>query len=62
MRDTVTSLIGRYDITGRYLDRDAIDSLKSYFGSGVDRVKVAAMISATASSIVKEAGDVSEPA
>jgi hypothetical protein len=33
MRDTVTGLISTYDITGRYLDRDAIDSLKSYFDS-----------------------------
>jgi len=53
MRDTVTGLISTYDITGRYLDRDAIDSLKAYFGSGADRVKAAAYISANASSLVK---------
>ncbi|MEL6139844.1 MAG: allophycocyanin subunit beta [Cyanobacteria bacterium J06628_6] len=56
MRDTVTSLIGTYDTTGRYLDRDALDSLKSYFTTGANRVKAAAWISANAASIVKDAG------
>ncbi|MEO0769273.1 MAG: allophycocyanin subunit beta [Cyanobacteria bacterium J06649_4] len=54
MRDTVTSLISTYDTTGRYLDRNAIDSLQSYFTTGVDRVKVAAMISANAAEISRE--------
>ncbi|MEL6351803.1 MAG: allophycocyanin subunit beta [Cyanobacteria bacterium J06627_28] len=54
MRDTVTSLISNYDTTGRYLDRDAIDSLQSYFTTGIDRVKVAAMISANAAEISRE--------
>ncbi|MBX2865547.1 MAG: allophycocyanin subunit beta [Leptolyngbyaceae cyanobacterium MAG.088] len=56
MRDTVTGLISTYDITGRYLDRDAIDSLRSYFESGTDRIKAAAYISANASSLVKATG------
>ena len=56
MRDTVTGLISTYDITGRYLDREAIDSLRAYFGSGNDRVKAAAYISANASSLVKATG------
>ena len=56
MRDTVTSLISSYDTTGRYLDRSAIDSLRTYFTTGADRVKVAAMISANAAEISREAG------
>ncbi len=56
MRDTVTSLISRYDATGRYLDRDAVDSLQSYFTTGINRVKVAAMISANAAEISRESG------
>lgn len=56
MRDTVTGLISTYDITGRYLDRSAIDSLRDYFGSGSDRVQAAAYISANASSLVKATG------
>jgi phycobilisome core component len=56
MRDAVTSLIKTYDITGRYLDRDALDSLKSYFSSGTARVKAAAVINTDAAAIVKQAG------
>lgn len=56
MRDAVTSLIRNYDITGRYLDRNAIDSLKSYFDSGMARVQAAAIINANAAGIVKQAG------
>ncbi|NJL45089.1 MAG: allophycocyanin subunit beta [Leptolyngbyaceae cyanobacterium SM2_3_12] len=56
MRDAVTTLIKSYDDTGRYLDRSALDSIKSYFDSGLDRVKAAAVISANASEIVKGAG------
>lgn len=56
MRDAVTSLIKNYDLNGRYLDRDAIDSLKSYFQSGTARVQVATMITGNAASIVKQAG------
>jgi phycobilisome core component len=56
MRDTVTSLIKNYDNTGRYLDRDALDSLKSYFTSGTGRVQAATWISSNAAAIVKGAG------
>jgi phycobilisome core component len=56
MRDAVTSLIKIYDTTGRYLDRDAMDRLKSYFDSGMARVQAAAIINGNAAAIVKEAG------
>lgn len=56
MQDAVTTLISTYDTTGRYLDRDALDSLKSYFNSGMGRVKAATVISANAAEIVREAG------
>ncbi len=56
MRDAVTNLIKNYDISGRYLDRDAMDSLKGYFISGTARVAVATMISGNAATIVKNAG------
>lgn len=54
--DAVTSLIKNYDVTGRYLDRDAMDSLKSYFQSGADRIAVANMINANSADIVRQAG------
>jgi phycobilisome core component len=56
MRDAVTKLIKNYDLTGRYLDRDAIDSLKSYFDSGTARIAVATAINANAAAIVRKAG------
>lgn len=56
MRDAVTTLIRSYDITGRYLDRDAMDNLKSYFTSGSARVQAAAIITSNAAEIVKQAG------
>lgn len=56
MRDAVTTLIRNYDITGRYLDRDAMDRLKSYFSSGMARVQAAAIINSNAAEIVKQAG------
>ncbi len=56
MRDAVTTLIKNYDITGRYLDRSAMDSIKDYFQSGTARVAVATIISGNAASIVRQAG------
>lgn len=56
MRDAITSLIETYDVTGRYLDRDAMDRLKSYFETGTARVQAAAVINANAAQIVKKAG------
>jgi len=55
MRDAVTSLIRNYDGTGRYLDRDALDTLKSYFATGAARVQAAAVINSNAAAIVKQA-------
>jgi phycobilisome core component len=55
MRDAVTSLIQNYDATGRYLDRDALDQLKTYFDTGMARVQAAAAINSSAASIVKQA-------
>jgi phycobilisome core component len=55
MRDAVTNLIKSYDITGRYLDRNAIDSLKSYFDTGTARINAAGVINANAAAIVKQA-------
>lgn len=54
MRDAVTSLIKNYDLTGRYLDRNAMDDLKSYFGSGMARIRAAGVINANAATIVKQ--------
>jgi len=56
MRDAVTTLIGTYDVAGRYFDRDAIERLKSYFETGTARVQAAAAINGNAAAIVKRSG------
>ena len=53
--DAVTSLIKNYDLSGLYLDRQALDSIKSYYQSGTTRIRVAAMINANAADLVKKA-------
>lgn len=56
MRDAVTSLIGTYDVAGRYFDQNAIDKMKSYFETGTARVAAAATINTDAAEIVKRSG------
>lgn len=56
MRDAVTNLIQNYDSSGRYLDRNALDTLKSYYDTGLARVQAAGIVNANAASIVKQAG------
>jgi phycobilisome core component len=36
-QDTISSLINAYDATGKYFDRDALDTLKTYFATGSSR-------------------------
>ncbi len=55
MRDAVTTLIKTYDLTGRYLDRDAMDALKSFYDSGVRRIKAVNVINLNSVDIVKTA-------
>lgn len=56
MRDAVTKLIKNYDVSGRYLDREAMDKLKTYFESGNARITAAAIINANSPVMVKKAG------
>ena len=55
MRDAITGLIGRYDQLGRYFDRDAIDSISSYFAESRVRLAAAELINREAADIVREA-------
>nr|YP_009545915.1 allophycocyanin beta 18 subunit [Glaucocystis incrassata]ASQ39976.1 allophycocyanin beta 18 subunit [Glaucocystis incrassata] len=58
MRDLITDIINRYDLTGKYLDKDAIDSLKTYFATGPARIQATKLIGGNISNIVKEAAGV----
>ncbi|MBD2177919.1 allophycocyanin subunit beta [Pseudanabaena sp. FACHB-1998] len=55
-QDAITSLISTYDATGKYFDRDALDTLKSYFATGSARLGASAAITANAASLVRKAG------
>ncbi len=55
-QDTISSLINSYDATGKYFDRDALDTLKSYFSTGTARLSASALITANAASLVRKAG------
>ncbi|MFS8887508.1 allophycocyanin subunit beta, partial [Synechococcus sp. R55.1] len=55
MRDAVTTLIKTYDLTGRYLDREAMDALKAFYDSGLRRIKAVNVINLNSVDIVKTA-------
>lgn len=55
MRDAITGLIGRYDRLGRYLDRDAIDRIDSYYSQAAVRLAAVELINREAAVIVREA-------
>ena len=55
-QDTISSLINAYDATGKYFDRDALDTLKTYFATGSARLAASSAITANAASIVRKAG------
>ena len=57
MQDAITTLIKTYDVTGRYLDRSAMDRLKAYYATGEARLSAAAIVNSQAAAIVKAAGD-----
>ena len=55
MRDAITGLIGRYDQLGRYLDRNAMDSIDGYLGESELRLQAVELINREAAEIVRQA-------
>lgn len=55
MQDAITNILNRYDLTGKYLDKNAIDQIEAYFESGLDRIKTIEFINSRASKIIKRA-------
>nr|YP_009732166.1 allophycocyanin beta 18 subunit [Gracilaria spinulosa]QHS70745.1 allophycocyanin beta 18 subunit [Gracilaria spinulosa] len=55
MQDAITTILNRYDLTGKYLDKIAIEELNNYFVTGSKRIKVTEIINCKAAKIVKEA-------
>jgi phycobilisome core component len=55
MQDAISTIVNRYDLTGKYLDSNAVQEIEAYLLTGLDRIKLSELIYSTASSIVKEA-------
>ena len=55
MRDAITGLIGRYDQLGRYLDRQALDSIGDYLDEAAVRIAAVELINREAAEIVRDA-------
>nr|YP_009510606.1 allophycocyanin beta 18 subunit [Gracilaria ferox]YP_010196530.1 allophycocyanin beta 18 subunit [Gracilaria cervicornis]AXI96279.1 allophycocyanin beta 18 subunit [Gracilaria ferox]UAD83927.1 allophycocyanin beta 18 subunit [Gracilaria cervicornis] len=55
MQDAITTILNRYDLTGKYLDKIAIEELNNYFVTGSNRIKATEIINCKAAKIVKEA-------
>nr|YP_009237724.1 allophycocyanin beta 18 chain [Gracilariopsis lemaneiformis]YP_009294671.1 allophycocyanin beta 18 subunit [Gracilariopsis chorda]AJO68502.1 allophycocyanin beta 18 subunit [Gracilariopsis lemaneiformis]AML79777.1 allophycocyanin beta 18 chain [Gracilariopsis lemaneiformis]AOM66931.1 allophycocyanin beta 18 subunit [Gracilariopsis chorda]UAD88807.1 allophycocyanin beta 18 subunit [Gracilariopsis chorda] len=55
MQDAITTILNRYDLTGKYLDKIAIEELNNYFVSGLSRIKATEVINCQAPKIIKEA-------
>lgn len=55
MKDAITAVVSRYDLTGKYLDKIAIEELNSYFSSALSRIRIVEVINCQAAKIIKEA-------
>lgn len=55
MQDAITSVLNKYDLTGQYLDKTAIEEINSYFNTALERLKIIKIINSQSAKIVKEA-------
>nr|YP_010903042.1 allophycocyanin beta 18 subunit [Hypnea pseudomusciformis]WCH55096.1 allophycocyanin beta 18 subunit [Hypnea pseudomusciformis]WCH55495.1 allophycocyanin beta 18 subunit [Hypnea pseudomusciformis]WCH56689.1 allophycocyanin beta 18 subunit [Hypnea pseudomusciformis] len=55
MKDAITSILDRYDITGKYLDNFALNRIQNYFSNAYNRIKIIEIINSKSSRIVREA-------
>lgn len=54
MQDAITYVLNRYNLTGKYLDQSAINTIKLYLDSGLDRIKIIEFINSRSSKIIKK--------
>mmetsp|Transcript_29150 Transcript_29150/g.73265 ORF Transcript_29150/g.73265 Transcript_29150/m.73265 type:complete len:170 (+) Transcript_29150:58-567(+) len=57
MQDAITIILNRYDITGRYLDSQAVQKIDLYLQTGLQRIQITELINNQASAIIKEASN-----
>nr|QCI05306.1 Allogcyanin beta 18 subunit [Compsothamnion thuyoides] len=54
MQDTISNVVNRYDLTGRYLDNIAVNELNEYFNTGLFRLQAVEIINSQVSKIIQE--------
>ncbi len=54
MQDVISSIVNKYDITGKYLDSSGIQEIEEYFNTALERLEIAELIASNSSKIVKE--------
>nr|YP_009393276.1 allophycocyanin beta 18 subunit [Symphyocladiella dendroidea]ARW61838.1 allophycocyanin beta 18 subunit [Symphyocladiella dendroidea] len=54
MQDTITNILNKYDIRGKYLDSVGVEEIETYLYTAMDRIQVTEIITSNSSKIVKE--------
>ena len=57
MQDAITNILNKYDLTGKYLDTNAINQIEAYFKTGLDRIKAIEFINSRSAKIIKKASN-----
>jgi phycobilisome core component len=57
MQDAITNILNKYDLTGKYLDNNAINQIETYFRTGLDRIKAIEFINSKSAKIIKKASN-----
>nr|YP_009511625.1 allophycocyanin beta 18 subunit [Melanthalia intermedia]AXI97502.1 allophycocyanin beta 18 subunit [Melanthalia intermedia] len=55
MEDAITAVLNRYDLTGKYLDKIAIEELGNYFATATSRIRIIEVINCQAAKIIRKA-------
>nr|P34812.1 RecName: Full=Allophycocyanin subunit beta-18; Short=Allophycocyanin subunit B18 [Aglaothamnion neglectum]AAA18511.1 allophycocyanin b18 subunit [Aglaothamnion neglectum] len=55
MQDTITNILNKYDLTGKYLDNNALTQITTYLNTALQRLEVVEIIQSQSSKIIKEA-------
>ena len=54
MQDTITNILNKYDLTGKYLDSYALNQINTYFSTALQRLQIVQVIQTQSSKIIKE--------
>jgi len=54
MKDAITSILNQYDLTGKYLDNQAMSNLNLYFSTALQRIQSIEVINSQSSKIIRE--------